>query len=117
MSNSVGSYLKRERELRRIPLEEISEQTRIKLEYLEAIESEHFEKIPGLIFAKGYLRSYAEYVGLNPEEVVLRFEALLSGLSGDGIPERPRRSLRLFWLVTFLILILSATSVILWLRR
>lgn len=117
MSQSFGTYLKRERELRRIPLAEIAEQTRIKLEFLEAFESENFEKIPGLTFAKGYLRSYAEYVGLNPEEVLLRFEDLLSQMSGAETAAAPKGGQRLFWLVTFLFLILSATLVILWLRR
>ncbi len=117
MSESIGSFLKRERELRRIPLSEISEHTRIKPEYLEAIESEHFEKIPGLTFAKGYLRAYAEYVGLNPDEVLLRFEDLIGRLSGTFVIEKPKASLKLFWVVTFLLLILALTVVVVWLKR
>ena len=52
MTESIGSYLRRERELRKISLEEVAEQTRIKIEHLHAIESEHFEKIPGMTFAR-----------------------------------------------------------------
>ena len=90
MSEPLGAYLKRERELRRISLSELSEQTRIKSEYLEAIEADRFEKIPGMTFARGYLKAYASYVGLNPEEVLLRFEGLLkklcvSPVTGSGI--------------------------------
>jgi len=117
MSDSIGSFLKRERELRRIPLGEISEHTRIKPEYLEAIEADQFEKIPGLIFAKGYLRAYAEYVGLNPEEVLLRFDDLVGNSPVEIIPAQRPASLRWFWLITFLILIVTASGIILWLRQ
>ncbi len=114
---SIGAYLRRERELRNIPLTEVSEQTRVKIEYLEAMESEHFEKIPGMTFARGYLKAYAQYVGLDPEDVLLRFEGFIGQLSGKPIYAEPVKGQRLFWLVTFLVLLISATLIILWLRK
>jgi len=117
MANSFGSYLKTERELRKISLEEISEQTHIKLDYLEAMEGDHFEKLPGMTFVRGYLRAYAGYVGLLPEDVLLRFEDYLKQLSGEYRPSPDKANPRLFWLMTFLVLVLVATVVLTWFRK
>jgi transcriptional regulator with XRE-family HTH domain len=84
-TESFGSSLKRERELRKITLQEISQATRIRLRYLEAIEQEHFEKLPGLTFLKGYVRSYARYVGLDPGEALFRLEPLIRQMGSEGI--------------------------------
>lgn len=117
MAETFGSFLKQERELRNIPLEEVSEQTHIKLSYLEAMESNHFEKLPGLTFAKGYLRAYAGYIGLIPEEVLLQFEDYLRKLAGENRVRGNEVNPRQFWLVAFFILVLVATVVIIWFRR
>lgn len=68
-SQSFGSLLKRERELRGISLEEISKGTYIRREFLEAIEQNQLQKIPGLTFLKGFVKSYVNFVGLDDEEV------------------------------------------------
>ncbi len=68
-SQSFGSLLKRERELRGISLEEISKGTYIRREFLEAIEQNQLQKIPGLTFLKGFVKSYVDFVGLDDEEV------------------------------------------------
>ncbi len=65
-----GVWLRRERELREISLEEIAETTKISKSYLEALEDERFDVLPAPLFAKGFLREYARYVGLDPDEVV-----------------------------------------------
>ncbi|MDX1386508.1 MAG: helix-turn-helix domain-containing protein [bacterium] len=117
MAETFGSYLKQERELRNITLEELSEQTHIKMDYLEAMEGDHFEKLPGLTFAKGYITSYAKYIGLLPEEALLQFEDYLSHLSGEGRNRLDRNNPRMFWLVAFLFLVVVATVVILWFRK
>jgi cytoskeletal protein RodZ len=117
MLETLGAHLRRERELRKITLEEVSEQTHIKIEYLRAIESDHFEKTPGLTFAKGYLKTYAAYIGLSPDEVLLQFEGMLKKLSGPDTPSPLRSSHRLFWLITFAFLVLAAAGVILWFKK
>ena len=117
MLESVGSYLRRERELRKITLEEVSEQTRVQIDFLKAMESEHFEKIPGLTFARGYLRAYASYIGLNPEDVLLRFEDLLAKLS-KNVPTPPVPSQkRVYWTIGFLILFTLVAFLILWVQK
>jgi cytoskeletal protein RodZ len=117
MSDGFGSYLKKERELRSISLDELSEQTHIKIEYLEAMEGDHFEKLPGMTFARGYLKAYAGYVGLLPDEVLLRFEDYLRQLSGRNRTRRGKSNPRLFWLMTFMVLVVVATILLTWFRK
>ncbi len=74
---SFGEYLKRERQLRNISLEEVSKVTRINKKLLQAIESDRFDLLPDKAFVKGFLRAYCRIVGLDPEEVILRFESSL----------------------------------------
>ncbi len=117
MSESFGSYLKRERELRNISLEEVAQQTHVQLAYLQAMESDRFEKLPGFTFARGYVRAYAECIGLNSEETLLHFEEYLKSLSGMG-KSRRRPTASKFWEVLFLLfLLLSVGAILLWLKR
>src|SRR5918996_2912657 len=67
---SVGEWLRLQREMREISLRDIAERTKISLRYLEAMEEDRFDALPAPIFAKGFLREYARYVGLSPDEVV-----------------------------------------------
>ena len=67
---SFGSWLRQQREIRNISLREISDNTKIGMRYLEALEEDRFEVLPAQIFAKGFLREYAKYVGLDADEVV-----------------------------------------------
>ena len=69
-SGSFGDWLRRQREMREISLRDIAERTKISLRYLEAMEEDRFDLLPAPIFAKGFLREYARYVGLSPDEVV-----------------------------------------------
>jgi len=67
---SFGTWLRRQRELREISLREIADVTKISIRYLEALERDRFDILPAPVFARGFLREYARYVGLNPDEVV-----------------------------------------------
>jgi hypothetical protein len=67
---SFGDILKRERELREISLREISDATKINIRYLEALEQNRFEILPGGLFNKGFIRAYAVYIGLDGEDMV-----------------------------------------------
>jgi flagellar biosynthesis protein FlhG len=71
-----GRTLKQIRERMGIELEEVSAETRISLKTLQSIEEEAFETLPALVYLKGFLRSYAQSLGLDPARVVegyLRF--------------------------------------------
>jgi cytoskeleton protein RodZ len=67
---TFGETLKRERELRKITLREVSEATKIGLRYLEALEGNRFDQLPGGLFNKGFIRAYARFIGLDPEALV-----------------------------------------------
>lgn len=67
---SFGEELKRERELRDISLKEISEATKISIRFLEALEQNNFDILPGGIFNRGFIRSYARFIGVDGEEMV-----------------------------------------------
>lgn len=69
-SAAFGDWLRRQREMREISLRDIADRTKISLRYLQAMEDNRFDLLPAPIFAKGFLREYARYVGLNPDEVV-----------------------------------------------
>src|ERR1051325_4452403 len=65
-----GDRLRREREMRGIPLDEISESTKISRRHLEALEREHFDQLPGGVFNKGFVRAYAHFLGIDEDEAV-----------------------------------------------
>ncbi|MCI0567480.1 MAG: helix-turn-helix domain-containing protein [Acidobacteria bacterium] len=67
---NFGETLKRERELRKISLREVSEATKIGLKYLEAMEGNRFDQLPGGLFNKGFIRAYAKFIGLDGETLV-----------------------------------------------
>ena len=69
-SDSFGTWLRRQREGRQIALREIADSSKISLRYLQALESDRFDVLPAAVFAKGFLRQYARYVGLDPEDVI-----------------------------------------------
>jgi cytoskeletal protein RodZ len=71
---SVGEYLKRERELRKVTLEEIASVTRICTRYLQALEDGDYESIPAEVFVRGFLRAYAKCVGLSPNDIISKYE-------------------------------------------
>lgn len=80
---SFGNWLRRERELRQVSLREISDETKISIRYLEALEEDRFDILPGTVFAKGFLRQYARYVGLDGDEVVNSYLTAQRGQRGE----------------------------------
>lgn len=67
---SFGAWLRSQRKIREVPLGEIADATKISVRYLEALEQDRFDVLPASVFAKGFLREYARFVGLDPDEVV-----------------------------------------------
>lgn len=73
MLETIGQYLRREREARNVSLEELSRGTRIKRAFLEAIEKDDFNFFPKRNFVVGFLKGYTRYLGLPCEEVIKRY--------------------------------------------
>lgn len=90
---SFGAWLRRQRLVRGIELPEIADSSKISLQYLKAFESDRFDLLPAEIFAKGFLRQYASYVGLDPEEVVNFYLTASQAEPADDAEEpKPRRA-------------------------
>ncbi len=68
--SSFGGDLRRERELREVSLQEISEATKISMKFLRAIEENQFDLLPGGVFNVGFIRAYAKYIGVDDDEMV-----------------------------------------------
>ena len=72
-STPFGEHLKREREMRGVSLEEIAAATRISTRFLEAIEKEQWEQLPGGVFNRGFIRSIARFLGLDEDSLVAEY--------------------------------------------
>lgn len=75
-----GKRLKEIRERMGIELNSISKETKISAKILELIEEERFETLPALVYLKGFLRGYAQFLGLDPQKVA---EDYLNSMPGD----------------------------------
>ena len=84
---TFGERLKRERELREVTLDEITSATRIGPRFLEALENEEWEKLPGGVFNRGFVRAVARYLGLDEEAFLAEYD--LAHSSQVPPPERP----------------------------
>jgi cytoskeletal protein RodZ len=76
---SLGKYLKRERESRKISLKEVSKQIKVREPFLRAVEEDRRDLLPSVTYVKGFLSAYAKYLGLDSNEVILRYEAESKG--------------------------------------
>ena len=72
--SSIGRVLQQEREQQGRTLKEVSDAVNIKEAYLDALEKENFDVIPGAVVVKGFIRTYAEYLGLDGAELVTAYK-------------------------------------------
>lgn len=70
MSESIGQRLKQAREVRYLTLEKASDDTRIRVIFLQALELDDYSSMPSAAQGRGFLRNYAEYLGLNVDEMI-----------------------------------------------
>jgi cytoskeletal protein RodZ len=70
---TFGESLKREREMRGVTLDEITVATRIATRFLQAIENEQWDQLPGGVFNRGFVRAVARYLGLDEENIVAEY--------------------------------------------
>lgn len=82
---TFGERLKRERELREVSQNELTKATRIGAHYLEALENEQWEKLPGGVFNRGFVRAIARYLGLNEETLLGEYDLA----HGEAAPPPP----------------------------
>lgn len=119
LTGSVGTVLHRERELRHISLEEVSQSTRIPLRTLQHIEADEFDELPGEVFVRGFVKAYARTLGLDPDPLIARLAGGDLGPTPAPIssiidaPERGRRFGIAIAVVILLILFTLALSIVL----
>jgi cytoskeletal protein RodZ len=94
MASSIGEQLRLAREQRGIPLREISDQTRISIHYLEAIETDDYKRLPGGIFNRSFVKAYARYVGYDEKDAVEAYTRYMrdQGDSGEEVASTPYHS-------------------------
>lgn len=85
----IGKYLKQRRCEKNITLEEVASQTGIREQYLTALESGDFEKIPGDVFIKGFIRNYGNFLEENGNDLV---EAYTKGLATPEALHEPLKA-------------------------
>ena len=113
---SPGKFLKKERERRNISLEEISNFTKIKEDYLKAIEEDKYELLPPALYIKGYLNGYARYLALDPKDIVLQYQNYLKSLEPPEPVEvqqqvpSPKKSIRPWFLFSLILVFISLTG-------
>ncbi len=73
-TGTFGERLKRERELREVSLKEVTAGTRIGPRFLEALENEEWDKLPGGVFNRGFVRAIARYLGLDEENLLAEYD-------------------------------------------
>ena len=76
----IAQLLRQTRERYGQSLRDVSANLRIRLAYLQAIEEGRFRELPGATYAVGFVRSYAEYLGLDSADIVRRFKGEVEGL-------------------------------------
>jgi cytoskeleton protein RodZ len=96
-STPFGEHLKREREMRGVSLEEVSAATRISTRFLEAIESDRWESLPGGVFNRGFIRSVARYLGLDEDSMVAEYALETRGRVEAGVVPDPPMEMPRNW--------------------
>lgn len=88
MASRVGSDLRRARTRREIELSEVEEATRIRTRFLEAIEREEWEALPGGVYTRAFIRTYASYLGMDGDRLAQDYREQVEG-AREGIGPSP----------------------------
>ena len=107
-----GKYLAQQRELRGMSRDEVSAKTKIPVSLLSALEGGQVERLPDRVFVVNYIRAYAQVIGLEPDEAVLRFEEIYTGSNTVLSPvELERRRRKRSWTILALVLLGVALTI------
>jgi cytoskeleton protein RodZ len=88
MSLSLGEKLRQAREERGISVSEVAEQTRISPLYIKAIENDDYKPLPGGIFNKGFVRSYARYIGFDEQEALQDYAEIINTSGIEAVSDQ-----------------------------
>nr|WP_081727978.1 helix-turn-helix domain-containing protein [Halalkalibacter hemicellulosilyticus] len=92
--SELGQHLKEIREQKNITLDDLQRTTKIQKRYLIAIEEGHYDRLPGQFYARAFIKTYAESIGLDPEELFDQFKSELPNPQQETVqlPSRTKRS-------------------------
>jgi cytoskeleton protein RodZ len=111
---SLGQYLKKLREERGFALEDVAEETKLREKYLRALEQDRFEALPAEVYAKLFLKLYAQFLKIDKKELYSRYESQRTPAQRKAVPTTPERKLlRARWLPLGGILVLVLVAVVL----
>ena len=109
-SVTIGPRLKAERERLGLTEKQVADRLHITMHYVRALETDGFEKLPGVVFARGYIKNYALLLGLDKDELITQFDTIISNRNPSSRTvikpgsRSNRRKQVLFWLVVVLLL-------------
>ncbi len=86
MSATIGQQLRSQREARQQTIDEVAAATRIRVHYVRAMEAGEFQAIPSVVQARGFLRAYAEYLGLNAEALLSELDQKTTPIAAAAAP-------------------------------
>ena len=124
MDGPIGSVFREARNRRKIDLSEVEAATRIRLRYLRAIENEEWGVLPGGVYTRGFIRTYASYLGLDGERLADDYRKSVEGGGRSPMPEptpasasRGSRDRRLpvppaSWLAVAAVLLVAAVAIV-----
>lgn len=117
-TTSYGLYLQTVRVEKGVSIEKVAAETRIRAEILRAIEAEDHRHLPDDVFVKGFLKSFAEAIGADPEETLRRFaerrathQPVLSQVQVSTAPGGPSW-LTLLWVGVVMVALVAATLMV-----
>ncbi|CAN5752111.1 hypothetical protein BH24ACT25_BH24ACT25_11660 [soil metagenome] len=82
---SIGETLREARLRQGVDIAEVEQATKIRAKYLRALEAEEFDRLPGSTFVRTFIRTYAEYLGLDPQLLVEEYRATHESPADDEI--------------------------------
>src|SRR5262245_2537660 len=88
---SFGETLRRERELRGVSLREIADATKISVRFLQALEQDRLEILPGGVFRRSFVKQYAKHLGLDADRLVAEFVYAHGEHSSEPVETSGRR--------------------------
>jgi hypothetical protein len=89
MANGVGSILREARNRRKVDLSTVEEATRIRVRFLRALENEEWDVLPGGVYTRGFIRTYATYLGLDGERLAEDFRREVEGAEARPMGSEP----------------------------
>ncbi|HSS03972.1 MAG TPA: helix-turn-helix domain-containing protein [Solirubrobacterales bacterium] len=88
MDNGIGATLREARNRRKVDLSEVEAAIKIRIRYLQAIENEEWDALPGGAYTRGFIRTYAFYLGLDGERLADDYRRSTAPAVGERTPKR-----------------------------